>query len=195
MEPWDGPAAVCATDGRWVVAGKDRNGLRPLRVAVTDDGLLIVGSEAGMTGVAEARIVAKSHISPGRMIAVDLDEGRLYGEDEIIDRLAERPPLHPVARQHGRRWRPRSAPAPSPAAIGREELRRRQVAAGLTLEELELILAPMVEDGQGGDRLDGRRHARWRCCRDHYRPLSPLLPPELQPGDQPAHRPPARSRR
>ena len=59
MEPWDGPAAICATDGRWVVAGKDRNGLRPLRVAQTDDGLLIVGSEAGMTGVAESRITAQ----------------------------------------------------------------------------------------------------------------------------------------
>src|SRR5579871_4010940 len=85
MEPWDGPAAVCATDGRWVVAGKDRNGLRPLRVATTSDGLLIMGSEAGMCQVDEARITAKLHISPGRMIAVDLQEGRLYGEDAIID--------------------------------------------------------------------------------------------------------------
>ena len=92
MEPWDGPAAICATDGRWVVAGKDRNGLRPLRVAYTDDGLVIMGSEAGMTGVAESRIVRKLAITPGRMIAIDLAEGRLYGEDEIIDRLAERHP-------------------------------------------------------------------------------------------------------
>src|SRR6478609_8608179 len=78
MEPWDGPAAVCATDGRWVIAGKDRNGLRPLRVAHTDDGLLIVGSEAGMCRVEEARILNKAHIGPGRMLAVDLVEGRLY---------------------------------------------------------------------------------------------------------------------
>jgi len=98
MEPWDGPAAVCATDGRWVVAGKDRNGLRPLRVAYTDDGLLIMGSEAGMTGVAESRITRKTHISPGRMIAVDLLEGRLYDEDEIIDVLAAR---HPYTRWLG----------------------------------------------------------------------------------------------
>ena len=88
MEPWDGPAALCATDGRWVVAGKDRNGLRPLRVAYTDDGLVIMGSEAGMCGVAENRIVRKLNISPGRMIAIDLVEGRLYDEEAIVDRLA-----------------------------------------------------------------------------------------------------------
>jgi glutamate synthase (NADPH/NADH) large chain len=92
MEPWDGPAAVCATDGRWVVAGKDRNGLRPMRVAYTDDGLLIVGSEAGMCRIEESRIVRKAHVQPGRMLAVDLTEGRLYGEEEIIDRLAAQHP-------------------------------------------------------------------------------------------------------
>src|SRR5690606_38508350 len=92
MEPWDGPAAMSATDGRWVVAGKDRNGLRPLRVAETRDGLLIVGSEAGMFRVEETRIVRKAHIEPGRMLAGDLTEGRLYGETEIIDRLAAQHP-------------------------------------------------------------------------------------------------------
>src|SRR5262249_36144659 len=88
MEPWDGPAAVCATDGRWVVAGKDRNGLRPMRVVETSDGLLIVGSEAGMGRVEETRIVRKAHIPAGRMLAVDLAEGRLYDDEAIIDRLA-----------------------------------------------------------------------------------------------------------
>ena len=78
MEPWDGPAAICATDGRWVIAGKDRNGLRPLRVTETKDGLLIVGSEAGMTGVSEERVTRRLHIGPGRMIGVDLEEGKLY---------------------------------------------------------------------------------------------------------------------
>jgi glutamate synthase (NADPH/NADH) large chain len=147
MEPWDGPAAVCATDGRWVVAGKDRNGLRPLRVATTSDGLLIMGSEAGMCQVAEERITQKLHISPGRMIAVDLQEGRLYGEDAIIDHLAD---AHPYTQWLGNMvdLEKKIGPGPEPRAYGREELIRRQLAAGLSLEDLELILAPMVEDGK-----------------------------------------------
>ncbi|MGZ8408160.1 MAG: glutamate synthase central domain-containing protein, partial [Caulobacteraceae bacterium] len=147
MEPWDGPAAVCATDGRWVVAGKDRNGLRPLRVTQTSDGLLIVGSEAGMCRVDESRIVRKAHIEPGRMLAIDLLEGRLYDENGIIDRLAAQ---HPYDRWLGNMvdLDEKIGPGPEPRLYGREELVRRQAAAGITLEELELILAPMVEDAK-----------------------------------------------
>ncbi|MBB3890737.1 glutamate synthase (NADPH/NADH) large chain [Phenylobacterium haematophilum] len=170
MEPWDGPAAICASDGRWVVAGKDRNGLRPLRVVYTDDGLLIMGSEAGMCRVEESRIVRKTHISAGRMIAVDLAEGRLYGEDEIIDELALR---HPYDQWLGNMvdLETTIAPGPEPRAYSREELVRRQVAAGLSLEDIELILAPMVEDGKEavGSMGDDTPLA---VLSDHYRPLS-----------------------
>ncbi len=170
MEPWDGPAAVCASDGRWVVAGKDRNGLRPLRVTYTDDGLLIMGSEAGMCRVDEARIVKKSHIAPGRMIAVDLVEGRLYGEEEIIDHLAER---HPYDQWLGNMvdLEAAIAPGPEPRAYGREELVRRQAAAGMTLEDLELILAPMVEDAKEAVGSMGD-DAPLAVLSDQYRPLS-----------------------
>ena len=170
MEPWDGPAAVCATDGRWVVAGKDRNGLRPLRVAYTDDGLLIMGSEAGMTGVAESRITRKTHISPGRMIAVDLLEGRLYDEDEIIDVLAAR---HPYTRWLGNTvdLERTIGPGPEPRAYSREELTRRQLAAGLTLEDLELLLAPMVEEAKEATGSMGD-DAPLAVLSEQYRPLS-----------------------
>ena len=66
MEPWDGPAALVATDGRWVLGGMDRNGLRPMRYSVTDEGLLIVGSESGMVSIPETRIVEKGRLGPGR---------------------------------------------------------------------------------------------------------------------------------
>ncbi len=66
MEPWDGPAAIAATDGRWVIAGLDRNGLRPLRYTVTTDGLLIVGSETGMVQLDEADIIEKGRVGPGQ---------------------------------------------------------------------------------------------------------------------------------
>ncbi|OYX95851.1 MAG: glutamate synthase subunit alpha, partial [Caulobacter sp. 35-67-4] len=170
MEPWDGPAALCATDGRWVVAGKDRSGLRPLRVAYTDDGLVIMGSEAGMCGVAESRITRKLAIAPGRMIAIDLAEGRLYGEDEIIDELAGR---HPYTEWLGNMvdLEKEIAPGPEPRSYGREELTRRQAAAGFSLEDLEMILAPMVEDGKEavGSMGDDSPLA---VLSEKYRPLS-----------------------
>jgi glutamate synthase (NADPH/NADH) large chain len=170
MEPWDGPAAVCATDGRWVVAAKDRNGLRPLRVAYTDDGLLIVGSEAGMCGVAEDRITRKLAISPGRMIAVDLTEGQLYGEDDIIDRLAE---AHPYTDWLGNmvNLEAEIGPGPEPRRFGKEELIRRQTAAGMTLEDMELVVTPMVEDAKEavGSMGDDTPLA---VLSDQYRPLS-----------------------
>ena len=170
MEPWDGPAALCATDGRWVVAGKDRNGLRPLRVAYTDDGLVIMGSEAGMCGVAENRIVRKLNISPGRMIAIDLAEGRLYDEEAIIDKLAE---AHPYTDWLGNmvELEERIGPGPEPRRFHGEELARRQAAAGMTLEDLEMVLAPMVEDGKEavGSMGDDTPLA---VLSDGYRPLS-----------------------
>ncbi len=170
MEPWDGPAALCATDGRWVVAGKDRNGLRPLRVAYTDDGLVIMGSEAGMCGVAENRIVRKLNISPGRMIAIDLVEGRLYDEEAIIDRLAEQ---HPYTEWLGNMvdLEARIGPGPEPRRYAGEELVRRQAAAGMTLEDLELVLSPMVEDGKEavGSMGDDTPLA---VLSENYRPLS-----------------------
>ncbi|MET0337316.1 MAG: glutamate synthase large subunit, partial [Caulobacter sp.] len=170
MEPWDGPAAVCATDGRWVVAGKDRNGLRPLRVSYTDDGLVIMGSEAGMCGVADTRIVKKLNISPGRMIAIDLANGQLFSEDEIIHELAER---HPYTQWLGniRDLDKEIGPGPEPRRYGREELVRRQLAAGLTLEDLEMVLAPMAEDGKEaiGSMGDDTPLA---VLSEKYRPLS-----------------------
>src|SRR3546814_17422 len=87
-EPGDGPAALAMTDGRWAVAGMDRNALRPLRYTLTDDGLLVVGSETGMVVVPETSVVEKGRLGPGQMIAVDLDEGRVFHDSEIKDRIA-----------------------------------------------------------------------------------------------------------
>ena len=89
MEPWDGPAAICATDGRYIVCGKDRNGLRPLRAMVTHDGLLLAGSEAGLAGLPEARIARRLPIGPGRMIVADLKTGTILDESEAIDALLD----------------------------------------------------------------------------------------------------------
>ena len=90
MEPWDGPAAVAATDGRWMVAGLDRNGLRPLRYSLTHTNLLVVGSEAGMVQFDERDIRAKGRVGPGQSIAVDLETGKFYGDEEVKDMLSAR---------------------------------------------------------------------------------------------------------
>ena len=147
IEPWDGPAALAMTDGRWVCGGLDRNGLRPMRYVVTGDGLLIAGSEAGMVPVDEATVREKGALGPGQMIAVDMAEGRLYRDREIKDRLAASQPfgewlakvvdLNSIMRD-----------VPERALHEGAELRRRQIAAGYTLEELEQVLAPMSEDGK-----------------------------------------------
>ncbi|MCZ6885679.1 MAG: glutamate synthase large subunit [Alphaproteobacteria bacterium] len=148
LEPWDGPAAVVATDGRWVIAGMDRNGLRPLRYTLTRDGLLVVGSESGMVPLPETEIVEKGRIGPGGMIGVNLSEGKFFHDDELKEMLASRHPYSDwlknvtdlTALIHQDKV---AAPLFEP-----DELRRRQKALGYTMEEQELILHPMVEDAK-----------------------------------------------
>ena len=147
MEPWDGPAALAMTDGRWAVAGLDRNALRPLRYTLTGDGLLIVGSEAGMVPVAETTVVEKGRLGPGEMLAVDLGEGKLYKDRAIKDKIAGEADY---AAMTGRFLTIDDLPAATaePLRYDRAELARRQVCAGQTLEDMELILSPMVEGGK-----------------------------------------------
>lgn len=148
MEPWDGPAAVAATDGQWVIGGMDRNGLRPMRYSVTADRMLIVGSETGMVKVAEDAIISKGRVGPGQCIGVDLDSGKLYLDRALKDELSGRKPFG--------EWVARTTPideivkkdSREPSLYQGEALRRRQVAIGATLEEMESILHPMVEDAQ-----------------------------------------------
>ena len=147
MEPWDGPAALAMTDGRWAVAGVDRNALRPLRYTQTSDGLLIVGSETGMVQIPESTVIAKGRMGPGEMIAVDLDQGVLLGDKAIKDQVAGE---HDYAGMIGEFMTVGDLPEPdaAPLRFDRAELTRRQVAAGQTLEDMELILAPMVESAK-----------------------------------------------
>ena len=148
MEPWDGPAALAMTDGRWAVAGMDRNALRPLRYTITNDGLLVVGSEAGMVILPESTIVKKGRLGPGQMIAVDLQEGKLYKDAEIKDRIAGEHPYADMVKGFRTMDDLPKVKAPSAHNWSKEELTRRQVAAGQTLEDMELVLSPMVEDAK-----------------------------------------------
>ncbi len=145
MEPWDGPAALAMTDGRWAVAGMDRNALRPLRFTRTSDGLLIVGSESGMVVVPESTIIEKGRLGPGQMIAVDLDEGVLYPDRAVKDRIAGEADYAAMIGNFGKLSDLPLPPGDGIVRFDRAELTRRQIAAGQTLEDMELILSPMVE--------------------------------------------------
>jgi len=148
MEAWDGPAAICATDGDWVIAGMDRNGLRPLRYSIRDDGLLVVGSETGMVFMDEAHIVEKGRVGPGQCIGVNLAEGRFYHDPDLRDVLAAAAPFEEWTKNITHLDDLIRAAAGEAPEFDRDELRRRQLCVGYTLEELELLLQPMVEDGK-----------------------------------------------
>jgi glutamate synthase (NADPH/NADH) large chain len=145
MEPWDGPAAICAYGGRWALAGMDRNGLRPLRYVVDGDGLLVVGSETGMVKIDETRVVEKGRLGPGQMIAVDLHEGGLHHDLELKQRVARLNPFGDWVKGITNLETLDGVGAGESGVFGKDELRRRMVACGWTMEDLELILQPMAE--------------------------------------------------
>ena len=174
MEPWDGPAALAMTDGRWVVAGLDRNGLRPMRYVVTGKGLVIAGSEAGMVTVDEAQVVEKGALGPGQMLAVDMQSGLMYRDTEIKDKMARAVPFGDWVDKINDLDARLAVLSEAPIYTG-EELRKRQIAAGYTIEEIEQILAPMGEDGKeaiasmGDDTPSAVLSKRYRPLSHYFR--------------------------
>ncbi|WP_246161474.1 glutamate synthase large subunit [Segnochrobactrum spirostomi] len=147
MEPWDGPAAIAFTDGRRIGATLDRNGLRPARYLVTDDGLVVMASEMGVLPIAEERIVTKWRLQPGKMLLIDLEQGRIVSDEEIKAELAR---ANPYKAWLGRTQLvledlPPVHPRPARADVS---LLDRQQAFGYTQEDLKLLMAPMAVTGQ-----------------------------------------------
>ena len=145
MEPWDGPACVTFTDGRLVGAVLDRNGLRPGRYWVTDDGLVVLASESGVLDLDPEQVVRKGRLQPGKMFLVDTAEGRIVEDDEIKGQLAGEQPydewLH-AGRIFLQDLPPREHVMHTPASV-----RRRQRTFGYTEEELSILLTPMARQG------------------------------------------------
>ncbi|MGG7566866.1 glutamate synthase large subunit [Rhodovulum sp. DZ06] len=170
MEPWDGPAALAMTDGRWVVAGLDRNGLRPMRYVVTGDGLVIAGSETGMVPTDEMSVKEKGALGPGQMLAVDMETGRILHDAGIKDELSA---AQPFGEWIGKvtDLEEMVQDAEEPRLFDRDALRLRQIAAGYSMEELEATIAPMAEDGKEaiGSMGDDTPSA---VLSEQYRPLS-----------------------
>ena len=145
MEPWDGPAAMCFTDGRYIGAVLDRNGLRPGRYWVTDDGLVVLASEAGVLDLDPGSVVQKGRLSPGRMFLVDTAEGRLVDDGEIKDELAATHPYAEWLDEHLVRLG--DLPDREHVAHSRSSVLRRQQTFGYTEEELRILLRPLAASG------------------------------------------------
>ena len=147
MEPWDGPAAVAFTDGRQIGATLDRNGLRPARYYVTDEGLVIMASEMGVLPVPEEKIITKWRLQPGKMLLVDLEEGRIVSDEEIKEKLSTASPYAEWLKNTQivlEDLRPVEPRAPRTDVT----LLDRQQTFGYTREDLDILLEPMATTGQ-----------------------------------------------
>jgi glutamate synthase (NADPH) large chain len=168
IEPWDGPAAICATDSKWVLAATDRNGLRPLRYTITSDDLFFAGSESGMIKIPEEKIISKGKLGPGQIIAIDLKKGKLFKDKEIKDFLAK--DYKKYSKQIVDLEKKIFSVTEKVNFTG-EELKKRQYLSGLSIEDLELILHPMAEEGKeaSGSMGDDTPVA---VLSSHFRPVS-----------------------
>jgi len=147
MEPWDGPAAVAFTDGRQIGATLDRNGLRPARYIVTDDDTVVLGSEVGTLAIPEERIVKKWRLQPGKMLLIDLEQGRIIDDDELKEGLASARPYQ--AWLDANQTKVEDLPHEvGPMAPDRATLLDRQQAFGYTQEDIKFFLTPMALTGQ-----------------------------------------------
>ena len=148
MEPWDGPASICFTDGILVGATLDRNGLRPSRWCLLEDNTLIVASEAGALKVDQSKVVQKGRLQPGRMLVADLDEHRVIGDAELKETICQRLPY--------REWLDESKvdiadlPLSRKAEVSMDQktLFRRLQLFGYTKEDLSVMLEPMIKGGK-----------------------------------------------
>ncbi len=167
MEPWDGPAAIAATDNEWVIAANDRNGLRPLRYAITKDKLLFAGSETGMIQLNEKKILSKGRLGPGEIIGVRIEKGKVFTNEKIKDYLAK----------EFKHFNSQIIDLDDKLTVlneknffNGEELRRRQYSFGISLEDLELILHPMAENAKEATGSMGD-DTPLAVLSDRYRPL------------------------
>jgi glutamate synthase (NADPH/NADH) large chain len=147
MEPWDGPAAVAFTDGKFIGATLDRNGLRPARYFITDDDLIVMSSEMGVLDIPQEKIVRKWRLQPGKMLLVDIEHGRIVSDEELKRELAAQRPYQDWLD----RTQIRLEDIPMPEYIptpDTDKLLDRQQAFGYTQEDLKMLLAPMATAGE-----------------------------------------------
>lgn len=144
MEPWDGPASICFTDGILIGATLDRNGLRPSRYCLMEDNTLIVASEAGALPVNQAEVVLKGRLQPGRMLIADMDLKKIIGDDELKRIICQRLPYREWLDEHSVDLNDLHLHIPGYVELDERTLLRKQKLHGLTREDIRVILQPMV---------------------------------------------------
>ena len=145
MEPWDGPAAICGVHNEWAIAAMDRNGLRPVRYSLTED-YLIAGSETGMVEVDESTIIKKGRVGPGQMIGINFSEGKFYDDQNLKNNLSESKPFGSWTKKIKHIDKLVQSVDEEFRNIDSKDLRRRMASFGWSVEDMELILHPMIQD-------------------------------------------------
>lgn len=149
MEPWDGPAAVAFTDGKMIGATLDRNGLRPARYLVTDDDIVMMASEMGVITFPQEKIVKKWRLQPGKMLLIDMEQGRIIDDEEVKKELAKAKPYQQWIEQS--RFHLSDLPAAGEAKVElNSSLLDAQQAFGYSQEDLKFVLQPMIDNGEEG---------------------------------------------
>ncbi len=147
LEPWDGPAAIAFTDGRYVAASLDRNGLRPARYKIYDDGTVLLASELGLIDETDMKTVRSGRLGPGKMIAIDLEEKRFLENDEIKEAIGSDPKFKKWCQEHLTDIHEFSENSSIQQAKTEDEDLRQQLAFGYDKDEFDVILKPMAETG------------------------------------------------
>ena len=145
MEPWDGPASICFTDGNVVGATLDRNGLRPSRYCLTSDDKLVMASEAGALPVDQSKVILKGRLQPGKMFIADLEQGRIISDEELKDDICKRKPYREWLNKNQISVKDLPIKEDYEFTFEKDTLLRRQLAHGFTSEDMKMILQPMVE--------------------------------------------------
>src|SRR5690606_30269181 len=146
MEPWDGPASIPFTDGNYIGAVLDRNGLRPSRYSVTKQGYVIMSSETGVVDLDPADIEFHGRLEPGKMFLVNMEEGRIVNDAEIKESIAKKYPYQKWLDEHLVHLK--DIPySDCPVFFGESSLETRKAAFGYTLEDIGTIIMPMVRNG------------------------------------------------
>ncbi len=147
MEPWDGPAALVVTDGRYIGATLDRNGLRPCRYTITKDGLIVMASETGVLNIPGDNIRSRGRLQPGKMFLVDLKQNRIVPDNEIKAKISRQSPYRRWISEKRIELRGLFAPADLPP-VKPDRLLRKQQVFGYTDEDIKMLINPMASRGQ-----------------------------------------------
>ncbi len=176
MEPWDGPASIAFTDGHYIGAVLDRNGLRPSRYYLTHDDRVVMASEVGVVPIDPANVKAKGRLEPGRMFLIDFEQGRLVPDDELKDEFARR---HPYAQwlDAQRLTLDELETGAAPRRFDRDTLLPRMQAFGFTTETMQFMLQPLIEElrdpvgSMGNDSALACLSDRSRMLYDYFKQL------------------------